>query len=116
MPQVKDVNSVIQRAKSETEYRFIILVDQVEGGNPVWGKFVHRYDDNEFVGLASLFSSTVVQLRQSSDSDVFSVDSLPILRLIGRYRVSVVTRITPTQITISDGESLPTDSYIGLGS
>ena len=116
MARGRDVNRIIQAAKFDDQCRTLVLIDEFGGGVVAWCRFVHRYDGNDSFGVGPLFAETFNRLAVSPEGQVFTENTLPILKHSGRYKITVITRISPTEVKISNGESRLAESYMGLGS
>lgn len=109
------VAAAVAEAIAQEDTRTIILVDQFSAKRTVMGRFLHRYDASSSADISNFFDDTHSVLMRSLDDIIFTAQALPILRYIGMHKVTILKRVSPYDIIVSDAENCSVDSQIGLG-
>ena len=113
---IRDVNIAIRTYTADMVHRSIILMDHRSNSSThVVGATMHFPYEGILSedAVSQLFDETVKALLWDT-SAVVDVEAYPIIRYVGPYKVTLITRTTEGTIVISDAENRPTDSYIGM--
>lgn len=113
MPQVNDLQKLIQQASFDEHHRTIILVDKTTN-QKAWGRFVHRYDQGSLGRVDSYYTSTFNILSKTGASMVFTANVLPILPHLGKHQVTLVEK-TFDGISVKNAVNENVNDSLGVG-
>lgn len=115
MPIMKSNIDILttKEATSSSSLRTIIL--HYEKNNTyVWTNFEYHYDSNESLdAISQLFDESFQKLEKTTIT-FHNEEELPIVRYIGRWKITFIMKCHDGSINIVNGFPKPVDSYLGM--
>lgn len=113
MPAVNDISTILELYDHDPHYRILACYD-AKSGVWVYGRFA--YDLNPCVshkGIQQLFSQSW-HILQTPDDHLHSEVTLPIVRYIGWWSVTVIRRNHQGKLFLSNAQDAKAEDHIGL--
>ena len=113
MPITHDPTNLIRLSSDLKNIRTLILHHQTTNAY-VYADFDYPYDDAVSVAMVDQLFEPSFSFLQHHKEQCVSADQLPIIRHLGRWKITLVARSPQGNIKISDAEHKPIDAYLGL--